>query len=361
MKSKFRYFGTITSVLLVASSLVLTSCGKKSAEAEKNTAGKEKSDSVSVITANVENINMSFGKTYTGSLEGEKQANIVSQLAERIVDIPVKVGDNVRAGQVVIKLDKGGVTSQYTQAQTVMQNAQKTLERTQALFESGAIPRQTLDQTQMAFDVAKANFNAAKNAVEITTPISGVVTSVKLNIGDFATPMVPIMTVATIGQLKLIMSVGEADVPYVSLGKTVKIYSDLNPDITVNGKITEISKSADLNTRTFQVKASFPNVKNSWFKPGMFANAQLDLSSQKGTLAIPREAVVYADKGPQVFVISQGKAYTRNVKLGLQNDKYIEVLDGLKAGEVVAKVGMNNLKDGVPVVVSTDSKLLSQN
>ncbi|MGE5429474.1 MAG: efflux RND transporter periplasmic adaptor subunit [Syntrophomonadaceae bacterium] len=361
MKSKFRFFGEIAAVLLIVSSLVLTSCGKKEAAAENKAAKKEKSDSVSVIAAKVETISMSLSKTYTGTLEGDKQANIVSQLAERIVDIPVKVGDNVKAGQVIVKLDKGGVTSQYYQAQSNLQNVEKNLERTKSLFESGAIARQALDQAQTGFDIAKANFNAARNAVEITTPISGVVTSIKLNIGDFTAPATPIVTVATINQLKLIMSIGEADMPYVATGKNVKIYSELNPDITANGKISEISRSADLTTRTFQIKATFPNAKNSWFKPGMFAKADLDLSTQKAVNVIPREAVIYAEKGPQVYVITEGKAYSRNVKLGLQNDKYIEVVDGLKPNEVVARVGMNNLKDGMPVVVSTDSKLLSQN
>lgn len=361
MKSKFKLlWGTVT-VLLLISSFALTSCGKKEAEAGKTVVRKEKSDSVSVITAKVQNINMSLTKTYTGTLEGEKQANIVSQLAERIVDIPVKVGDYVKAGQVIVKLDKGGLTSQYYQAQSNLQNVQKNLERTKSLFESGAIARQALDQTQTAYDIAKANFNAARNAVEITTPISGVVTSVKLNIGDFTAPGTPIVTVATIGQLKLIMSVGEADMPYVANGKNVKIYSELNTDITAAGKITEIAKSADLSTRTFQVKATFPNAKNTWFKPGMFAKAELDLTTPKTVPVIPRESVIYAESGPQVFVISQGKAYSRNVKLGLQNDKFIEVVDGLKPDEVVARVGMNNLKDGMPVVVTADSKLLSQN
>ncbi|MCU7493983.1 MAG: efflux RND transporter periplasmic adaptor subunit [Ignavibacteria bacterium] len=360
MKNKFRFLWG-TAVLIIASSLALTSCGRKNAEAENRSgAGKEKSDSVSVIAAKVETINMSLKKTYTGTLEGDQQANIVSQLAERIISIPVKVGENVRAGQVIVKLDKGGVISQYFQAQTSMQNAEKTLERNKALFESGAIARQALDQAQMAYDIARANFNAARNAVEITTPISGVVTSIKLNIGDFTSPGTPIVTVATINSLKLIMSVGEADIPYVATGKNVKIYSELNPDIVANGKITEISKSADLSTRTFQIKAAFSNVKGSWFKPGMFAKAELDLSTQKEVSVIPREAVIYAEKGPQVFVISQGKAYSRDVKLGLQNDKYIEVVEGLKPDEVVARVGMNNLKDGMPVVVSTDPKLLSQ-
>ncbi|MGE5399175.1 MAG: efflux RND transporter periplasmic adaptor subunit [Ignavibacteriales bacterium] len=361
MKSKSNILWGMFFVLLAASAIQMTGCGKKNAEEKKADFRAEKSDSVSVITAKVENKRLTLAKVYTGSLEGEQQANIVSQLAERIVNIPVKVGDFVKAGQVVVKLDKGGLASQYYQAQSNLQNVEKNLERTKSLFESGAVARQALDQAQTGYDIAKANFNAAKSAVELTTPISGVVTSVKFNMGDFASPGTPIITVATISQLKLIMSVGESDLPYVTTGKNVKIYSELNTSIYATGKITEIARSADLSTRTFQVKATFPNAKNSWFKPGMFAKAELELNTPQEVKVIPREAVVYSEKGPQVYVISQGKAYIRSVKLGLQNDKYIEVIEGLKPDEVVARVGMNNLKDGVPVVVSTDPNLLSSN
>ncbi|MDP4176248.1 MAG: efflux RND transporter periplasmic adaptor subunit [Bacteroidota bacterium] len=342
-------------VVLSFASIQLVGCGSKTKDENKPESKVEKNDSVAVLTSKVEAKQLTLTKVYTGSLEGDQQANIVSQLAERILSIPVKVGDFVKAGQVIVKLDKGGVSSQYYQAQSNLQNAERNLQRTKALFESGAISRQSLDGAQTAYDIAKANFNAARSAVEITTPISGVVANVKLNIGDFTSPGNPIVTVATISALKLIMSIGEADMPYVSAGKNVKIYSELNPSIAVNGKITEISKLADLSTRTFQIKASFNNVKNTWFKPGMFAKAELDLTTPSGVSVIPREAVIYSDQGPKVYVISQGKAMSRNVKLGLQNDKFIEVTDGLKPEEVVATVGLNNLKDGAPVIVSTEN------
>ncbi|MEI7811242.1 MAG: efflux RND transporter periplasmic adaptor subunit [Ignavibacteria bacterium] len=354
----------LSAVLVVIITIAFaqfTGCGSKANEEAKQEVKVTKSDSISVVTSKVESKKLSLTKVYTGSLEGEKQANIVSQLAERIVDITVKVGDNVKAGQVLVRLDKGGLTSQFYQAQSNLQNVEKNLERTKSLFESGAVSRQVLDGTQTQFDIARANFNAAKSAVEITAPISGVVTSLKFNIGDFTAPGTPIITIATISQLKLIMSVGEADMPYVTNGKIVKIYSELNPDIKVTGRINEIAKSAELMTRTFQVKAVFGNVKDLWFKPGMFAKAELDLTTLKDVLVIPREAVIYSDQGPKVYVIENGGALSRNVKLGFQNDQSIEVTEGLKPDEVVATVGMNNLKDGIQVIVSSEKKLLSNN
>jgi len=334
--------------------------GKKEEQTEENLKAK-RSDSVSVLVEKVEVQKLSVTKTYTGTIEGEQQANIVSQLAERIVEIPVHVGSVVGAGQVLIKLDKSGATSQYYQAQSNLKNLERNLTRMKNLFESGAVSKQNLDDVQTGYDVAKANFEAARAAVEITSPISGVVTEVKLNPGDFAAPGMPIITVAKINSLKIKFSLGEADIPYVNNGQVIKVYSELNPSIKADARINEISKSADLSTRTFEVKAVFPNAKDQWFKPGMFAKADLTLTSSKAFTTISRESVIYTNESPKVFIVKDGKAYSKNVKLGLQNETAIEVTEGLNPDDIIVKVGMNNLKDGTMVTLSNENLLSKSN
>ncbi|MCX6151334.1 MAG: efflux RND transporter periplasmic adaptor subunit [Ignavibacteriales bacterium] len=345
-------------VLISVISFQYIGCGAKEKEESKAAKRVASSDSVSVLTVKVESKKLTLTKTYTGTIEGEQQANIVSQLAERIVEIPVKVGSNVSAGQVLIRLDKSGATSQYYQAQSNMKNFERNLARMKSLYEGGAVSKQNLDDVQTGYDVAKANFDAARSAIEITSPISGVVTEVKLNPGDFAAPGMPIITVAKISMLKMVLSVGEADVPYVSLGQSIKIYSEINPSITATGRISEIAKSADLQTRTFVVKATFPSGKDQWFKPGMFGKAEVILVSSRVSPVIPREAVTYTEQGPKVFIVKDGKAFGKEVKLGIQNETDIEVLEGIGAGDEVVKIGMNNLKDSM-LVVRTKEDILS--
>lgn len=355
MKKYFNMTKLFSIALLGTSLLVHAGCGNKNEEKAAAKTNTAKVDSVSVITSAVQSKTLQIKKVYTGTLEGEQQANIVSQLAERIAGIPVRVGSVVRAGQVVVRLDKGGVTSQYYQAQSNLRNIEKNYNRMKTLFETGAVSRQQFDEVETGYEIAKANFNAARNAVEITAPISGVVTDIKHNVGDFTSPGAPIMTIARVSTLKLIMSVGEADIPYVKSGQKVKIFSDLNPSVIANGRITEISRSADLSTRTFEVKASFPNQKEQWFKPGMFAKAELDLTAPKEMSIVPREAVIYSEEGPKVFVVQNNKAVERRVKTGMQNETEVEITEGLSNGEVVVRSGMNNLKDGSIVIVSSDS------
>ncbi len=91
----------------------------------------------------------------------------------------------------------------------------------------------------------------------------------------------------------------------------------------------------------------------------MFAKADLTLTSSKAVTTISRESVIYTNEGPKVFVIKDGKSFSQDIKLGLQNDTMIEVTEGLSPDDIIVKVGMNNLKDGTAVILSNDN-LLSQ-
>ena len=154
---------------------ILIGCGSGSKEKSQTDTAASGSNTIPVEVAPVARQNLSVTKIYSGTLEGEEQANIVAKISERITGIKVHVGESAGAGTVILMLDKSGVTSQYYQAEAGYKNAAKTLERMKSLYSEGAISLQALDGTQTQFDVAKANFDAARSAVELTTPISGVV------------------------------------------------------------------------------------------------------------------------------------------------------------------------------------------
>jgi len=323
----------------------LTSCAKKE-EAEPAAKKNSEMDFVPVQIATVGQKEISLTKSFSGTLEGEEQANIVAKLPERIVAVKAKVGENVKAGQLLIMLDKAGATSQYYQAEAAFLNAKKDLARMEALYKEGAVSQQLLDGTQTGFSIAKANFEAVKSSVELTSPISGIVTSVNANIGDLAGVGMPLVTVANINSMKIILNVGELDLPHFTIGRPVKVYSEIKKDMVRNGKILQSAKSASVESRTFEVKGIFPNTSDRWFKPGMFCTADMDLHSQKGSLVIPSKAITITEYGTGVFVVENSKVHFKTIVQGLSNDAMTEVVSGLSAGETVVTVGMNNLKEG---------------
>lgn len=327
--------------------LLFVGCGKK--EANDNNSIQE---IVPIQTTTVERKDINVSKTFTGTLEGEEQANIIAKIPERIIGIKVKVGDYVNAGQLLIELDKSGASSQYFQAEAAFINAERDFKRMETLFSEGAISQQMLDGVQTQYKVAKANFEAAKSTVELTSPISGVVTAININIGDLAQVGMPLIVVANINRMKLVFRVGEADVSSLSVGQTVEIFSESKPSLIQSGKILQISKSADIQSRSFEVKALFNNTSDRWFKPGMFCRAKANLNSQTGSLIIPNTAIIYEAERKGVFVINNNIAKYRIVETGITDGLITEVINGLSEGETIATIGVNNLKEGVSVHIA---------
>jgi membrane fusion protein (multidrug efflux system) len=342
---KFVFLG-----IIIISFALIQSCGEKLKE--KTTDRTAYTDTVSVETQSVETNELTISKTFSGSLEGEEQANIIAKIPERIMEIKVKVGDYVKAGSVLIELDKAGASSQFYQAQAAFLNAQKNYERMQNLLKVGAVSQQAFDGVQTQFEVAKANFDAARSTVEITSPLSGIVTAINVNIGDLANPVMPMATVANISRMKAKFNVGEIDVPSFYVGQSAEIYSEMNPDLIQTGKIFQLSKSANIQSRTFEIQAMFLNTKDRWFKPGMFCRVKVNMKSKKNALTIPYSSVYKENNTDGVYLVNNNKALFKPIITGLTDGKSIEVTSGLKAGDQVVTVGMSNLKDGTVVIIS---------
>ena len=342
-KSYINYYSIAALVIAV---LIMTGCKSKPAE----DTSKLNAD-VPVSVTKVEKNEVSLVKTFSGTLEGVEQSVIVAKIGERVTGINNKVNDYVKSGQVIIQLDKSGPSSSYLQTQANYENAQKNYERMKALLEEGAISQQQLDQAKTAFDVAKANYDAAKSTVDLTTPINGVLTDVAVNIGDWVNPGMQLATVANISSMIVKFYVSEAEVQKIKLGDHVKVYSQFGENDGVTGTISEISRSASADARSFQVKARFSNTKDSFYKPGMFVNVDVTLEAQNDVLVVPTSAVIYTNNKSLVYKIVNNEAFGVEIKPGISNDNYTEVLGGLNEGDMVVTAGTNNLQDSTKVSI----------
>jgi RND family efflux transporter MFP subunit len=337
--------------LILFFSALNINCNKNKGESAKDLS-LANLDTVAVKVSKTSRSNIAVVKTYTGTLEGEDQANIVSKIPERITNIKVSVGDKVTVGQLLITLDKSGASSQFYQAQAGFLNAERDMNRMKALYEEGAISQQMYDGTKTAYEIAKANFDAAKNSVELTSPINGIVTAINPNVGDLANPGMVLMTIASINRMKVLFNAGEADIPNFAIGQPAEIFSELKPDLIQKGKVSQISKSADIQSRSFEVRAAFQNTYDKWFKPGMFCRVNVELKTKKNILIVPVEAVLTNQNITNVYVVKDGRAYSRKVETGISNGKITEILSGLQKDETVVTLGTNNLKEGSVVHIS---------
>jgi RND family efflux transporter MFP subunit len=345
--------GRLAAVLMISAAALFSGCKGKTNSAPATTAAARR---VPVEVAVVRREDLALTKTYSGSLEGEEQANLVAKIQERVTAIKVQVGDRVSAGQVCIALDKSGSSSQYFQAEANFSNASKTLDRMKSLFAEGAISQQALDGTQTAYDIAKANFDGARNTVELSSPISGLVTATNVTVGDLANPGVVLATVAKNDRMKVIFNLNETDVADLSVGQKVQIFADSRPGEVAEGTVSQFFKSADTRSRSFEVRAMFPNTRDHWFRPGMYVKVKYDRSPRQNVLTVPNAALQSQGETRQVFTIRSGRAVLVEVKPGLANNERTEIVSGLAERDTVVVVGANDLQDNAFVSISGSSK-----
>ena len=354
MNKLFKLYRILTSIVIAL--IILFTIQGCSGDSKDKSDEKDKThytDTISVEAQLIKTGELSVTKTFSGTLEGEEQANIVAKIPERTMKINVKVGDYVKAGDILFELDKSGAQSQFYQAQAAYLNAQKNFERMQNLLKEGAVSQQAFDGVQTQYEVAKANFDAARSTVEITSPLSGIVTAINVNIGDLANPQMPMATVANIGRMKAKFNVGELDVPSFYVGQSVEVYSEIKPDIVhQTGKVFQLSKSANVQSRTFEMQAIFPNTSDKWFKPGMFCRVKANMKTQKNALTIPMVAVVKIDNADGVYIINGDQAHFQPVETGISDGTFVEIKSGLKEGDNIVTLGMSNLKNGTVVIIT---------
>ncbi len=344
-KLNYKVGALFITVLIVI--YLAAGCGSNNNKESKNS----NSLTETVKVTKVKKGSISEEKTYSGTLEGIEQASIVSKIAERVKSINGEVNDYVKAGSVVIQLESNGAGSNYLQTKANYENLKRDYERMKALYNDGAIAKQKLDQTKTALDVARANYQASESTVFLTSPINGIISDLNVDIGDWVTPGMNLATVANVSEMILKFYVTETEVGKIRMGDTVRVYSEYAPSKSVTGRISEISRAATSDSRSFQVKVKFKNTKDKWYKPGMFVSADVVLESHKDVLIVPTTSIIFTNNRNIVFTVDNNIATSVDVQLGLSNEKNTEVAKGLRNGETIVTQGMNNLSDSTEVSI----------
>ncbi|NLI15567.1 MAG: efflux RND transporter periplasmic adaptor subunit [candidate division Zixibacteria bacterium] len=333
-----KFIPIITAVM----SLLISGCGKKDTQ-------QTATPKVAVQIAPVERTDITIERTYSGTLEGARQSQIYAVIPERVVEIPVSEGQYIKKGDPIIKLDKSGVNSRYNQAFAAYQHAKDNFEKMERLYQQQAISEMDYKSAKTAFEVADADFIAAKGAVELSSPIDGIVTDISVNLGQQAPMGVPIATVAATQKMRMTIYVVAAEINLLKVGQEAKVRIDSGDSVTA--RITELASSADPETRLFRVELEIDNPGGA-LKPGMFARAQIVIMHLHQVLAVDNNAVFFDEGISKVYIVQNDTAFARSIELGPGDGRRTQVLSGLEQGQMVVIRGKNNLRDRTPVTIS---------
>ena len=310
--------------------------------------------------------------TAVGTTEPYARATPGTRLLGRVLEVSVKEGQRVTAGTVLVRIEGGDLDARRQQAasglqeaQAVLTNAETNLRRVRNLYQERAVPKQSLDTAETEHRRAEAAVAAAQGGLQevdanlgystIRSPISGLVVRKFVQPGDMASPGAPLFTVEQQDPMKVTVEVGERDLPYIQAQAPVHVEIEALGGAGKNswvGRVEAIVPSADPTSRTFQVNVLVDN-PDATLHSGMFARVGFQKGERPGLL-VPETAVVRRGQLEGVFVVHQGQARLRWVRLGRAFGGQREVIAGLEAGESVVASGLERLRDGAAVEVRAD-------
>ncbi len=375
-----------------------------------------------VITAEVKLEEMGSAVYASGSIELVEKQEIYAPADRLVRQVHVKVGDKVTPGQIVAELaadsealslldaqarlaqeevtyqqafaptemERNIIRASYTSAQQAMQNSENNLNRTQQLYDAGAVSLKELEAAQsllaadeLAYLRAKkeldsmesgpqgaerksleANLYRAQEALQLAEEnlaqfivparIAGEVMSVEIAAGDVTTPGAHMITIGNPEKLEVHLGIGEYDAARVKKDQEVIIEAAAFPDQKFRGKVLEVSQKAKINTGSQSRQVEIPlkiavDTSTPGLLPGFTADVQITTQKKENRLVIPYEALVEKDEEAYVFAVKDGKATKINVTTGLKGDLYVEIASGLEKGDLVILEPAETLTEGQAV------------
>lgn len=332
---------------MVALSIVLlAACNEK--KQETTAAGPQAAAApyVSVVTATAEDVEVN--NTFTSNIEPYVTNNIVSQTAGRIVSINVEVGDKVRKGQLLAKMDD--VNLSKTKMQYV--NDSTELGRLKELYKIGAVSQADYDLVRLSLDITKKTYYNLLENTYLRSPINGVVTARNYDKGDMYSMAQPIFVVQQITPVKMLINISESYFTQVHEGMEFDIEVEAYPGEVFKGKVNLIHPTVNASTHTFPVEVVSQN-DDQRLRSGMFARVTATFGVNHHVV-VPDIAVVKQQGSGEhfIYVLNADNTVTyTKVELGRRMGNRYEIVSGIKEGDVIVTEGQARLKNGVSVQV----------
>lgn len=334
--------------------LVLSACkgGGPASEAQaKNGEAPKEPDAVPVEVAKVSHRPVAASYSGTAALEALGESQVVAKTSGVALAVLVEEGQVVRAGQALVRLDPDRLRLQVAQAEAQMRKLENNYRRAQQLVEQQMISANDVDQIKYDLENARAIYRAAALELSYTTvtaPISGVVASRSIKSGNFVQINTPIIRIVDQSRLEATLNVPERELSTLKAGLPIALAVDALPGKVFQGTVDRIAPVVDSGSGTFRVVGSFAS--DGVLQPGMFGRIRIDYDQRADALVVPRIALL-DDGDPAVFAVRNGKASRVPVKVGYVDGEWIEVREGLKAGEQVVTAGKVALREGSAVQV----------
>ncbi|WP_170937386.1 MULTISPECIES: efflux RND transporter periplasmic adaptor subunit [Rhodomicrobium] len=306
-------------------------------------------------------------KSFSGDVRARTESALGFRVPGKIVERLVDIGDEVKIGQIIARLDdtdlvlsENSARAAADSAKTRLAVAKDAFNRAEALLPKGFTPQAVVDQRKLEVDAAQAALDAAEAQARqaanssgyavLKADKAGIVTAVQAQAGQVVAAGSPVVSVARAGEMEVAFRVPEQDVTQLAIGQDADLTLWADNGIKAKGSIREIAGQADPGSRTYAVRVALANPPAA-MRLGMTVTAALRLRSGSPHIALPLPALTEVEGRKAVFVADRAtsKVAPRFVETGGVAAEDVKIVAGLKPGEVVVTGGVQFLTDGMEV------------
>jgi membrane fusion protein (multidrug efflux system) len=289
-----------------------------------------------------------------------QQATLYAKVSGYLKTIAVDKGDRVTNGEVLARIEIPELVAARARQQAELQAAESDYRRLQDSLQKlpDLVVPDTVDQARGRFEVARASLAQSETLLgyaTITAPFTGIVTQrfvdpgALIQAGGASSAIVALMDFS---KVRLQTAVPEAEASRVAVGQPVRVTTENLPGMQFDGKVTRFSYALDTASRTMLAEVILDNPALA-LRPGMLVNAKIGIERKEGALLMPAEALVMEKANAFAYGVNGNKARKRPIKVGFNDGKNVEVLEGLTADDAVILAGKLKLSDGRAVQVAT--------
>ena len=326
---------------------------KAQLEAARKASMRTEVPAVRVITLTVEPRRLEDKLTLPAEVEPRENLWLKAEVSGQVVQIMVEEGQLIKKGQVLVQLDDRDYRSRLARIEANYKLAKLDYDRYVALSQQKITSESKKDETEARLkDLAAQRTEAqlALNRTLITSPISGRLNEIKVEVGDLLRPSDDVAQILQFDEVKVTVGVPESDVAAVFDLKEADVIIEALENRSVKGKKIFLSRQPRTLARLYDLELGIPN-EDGRILPGMFAKVELVKKVYPAALAVPLYAVITQDNNQFVYVEKNGKVEKRPVELGVLVGWEVHIKKGLNPGDRVVVVGHRFLDDGQAVDV----------
>lgn len=296
--------------------------------------------------------NMKENIEVPGSLMPLEETEIRPEISGRLVSLYIQEGTAVQKGALLAKLFDQDLQAQLKKLQVQLEIAQKTLERQRELLKIQGISQQEVDLSELQVNNIKADMELVRVSIsktEIRAPYAGRLGLRNVSLGAYVTPTLVMTTLRQLNQLKLDFTVPEKYGNLFPKGKKVEFTVDgARRNFTATVLATEAAVAAE--TRSLKVRASVLGSDGALL-PGAFAKVVLNTGGKDQSLVVPTQAVIPQARGKKVIVYRGGTPEFVDVETGVRDETFVQIIDGLSAGDTVVTTGLLSIRPNSKLVL----------